>query len=645
MNVKGFNVFVKKDNTQIISNMNVDLKQGEMLSILGPSGSGKTTLLDYLTCNFSQSLRFEGDVEVRGVVKYISQEEKLHGFYTVRRYLGFYFDLNYGYSVDEKEKNCIVESIAESCGLTSCLDTIVGDIFFKGISGGQKRRLSIALEIISKPDILIVDEPTSGLDSYSAFKVMELLRDLTRWGITVVCTIHQPSSEIWNMLDKIMVLVKGHTCYLGTSNGAKEFFEFLGKPVPLNYNVSDHILTHVNNDFDPSIKPEEIAAKYLEWFKTFSSNNAHPVMVKRSWRNNTLNNDRDKINVNKNQGEANENREIGLKEKNEDEQEVKQMEEAYDPNNDIQKKVKEHDKIIDVFCNNPEGARIKLDRITTVANCVEKFLSILKRSLINLIKNPGIMIVRLVMYTMLCFMIGVLYVNLGDKIEHQDINSRIGMLFYCDAFLVFMSIAVLPFYIIDRGIVQKEVNNTLYHPFHYLTSQFLVSLLGVAFISIISTLFVILIPDLNGFGIFFVILFLSLAAAESLCRLISLLVPHYIIGMALVAGVYGMFMLTQGFLIIKKDIPGYLIWLYYIGFHTYSFEGFMYNEFNSIEKFNSEQFANGQEVLKFYSMDDTRIWMDCVILISWSIFLEILSLIVMTIKFSKKSHIKIVPEQ
>jgi len=640
MNVKGFKVYVKKNGRQIIHNMNVDLKQGEMLSILGPSGSGKTTLLDYLTCNFSQSLRFEGDVEVHGVVKYISQEEKLHGFYTVRNYLGFYFDLNYGYSVQEKEKNSIVESIAESCGLTSCLDTIVGDIFFKGLSGGQKRRLSIALEIISKPDILIVDEPTSGLDSYSAFKVMELLRDLTRWGITVVCTIHQPSSEIWNMLDKIMVLVKGHTCYLGPTNGAKEFFEHLGKPVPLNYNVSDHILTHVNNDFDPSIKPEEIAAKYLEWFKTYSLNHAHTFKSKRSWRNNTLHHDYDKININKNQEAVYENREVELKQIKEEEQE-----EAYDPKNDLQKKVKEHDKIIDVFCNNPDGARIKLDRIATGANCFEKFLSILKRSFVNLIKNPGIMIVRLVMYTMLCFMIGVLYVNLGEKKEHQDIVSRVGMLFYCDAFLVFMSIAVLPFYIIDRGIVQKEVNNTLYHPLHYLTSQFFVSLLGVAFISIISTLFVVLIADLNGFGIFFVILFLSLAVAESLCRLISLLVPHYIIGMALVAGIYGMFMLTQGFLIVKDDIPGYLIWLYYIGFHTYSFEGFMYNEFNSIEKFNSQQYANGQEVLKFYSMDDTRIWMDCVILISWSIFLEILSLIVMIIKFSKKSHIKIAPEQ
>lgn len=617
MNIKDFNVYVKKDDKKIIHDMNFELKQGEMLSILGPSGSGKTTLLDYLTCNFSEALRTEGSISIPGVVKYISQEEKLHGFYTVRSYLEFYFDLNYGFSASKEEKNAIVEGIAESCGLTSALETIVGDVFFKGLSGGQKRRLSIALEIISKPDILIVDEPTSGLDSFSAFKVMELLRNLTKSGITIVCTIHQPSSEIWNLLDKIMVLVKGHTCYLGSCLGAKDFFDHLEKPVPENFSVSDHILINVNNDFDPDINPEDIATSYKSWYKNYEDNKTQKIVIKSNEQNEVGKENAKKLDLNNNMENETE---LNLKEEN---------------NKKLENKVEIIEKKENV---NKESVRERLNRITSEANCFEKFLSILLRSFINLIKNPGIMIVRLVMYTMLCFMIGVLYVNLGDKIDHQDVISRISMLFFCDAFLVFMSIAVLPFYIMDREIVQKEVNNVLYHPIHYLTSQFLVSILGIALIAIVSTLFVVLIADLNGFGIFFVILFLSLTAAESLCRFVSLLVPHYIIGMALVAGIYGMFMLTQGFLIVKDDIPGYLIWLYYIGFHTYSFEGFMYNEFNPIEKLNSLQWASGKEVLKFYSMDDTRIWMDCVILVAWSLFFEIGCLIVMTIKFGKKSH-------
>jgi len=631
MKVENFNAYVLKDNKQIITDMNFELKKNDMLAILGPSGSGKTTLLDYLTCNFSHSLKEEGDVEIHGVVKYVSQEERLHGFYTVRDYLSFYFGLNYGLSVDDIVKNRIVEGIAASCGLSPCIDTIVGDIFFKGISGGQKRRLSIALEIISKPDIIIVDEPTSGLDSFSAYKVMELLKNLTKWGHCVICTIHQPSSEIWDILDKVMILSRGNTCYFGQADFAHFFFRDIGKPVPLNYNVADHILTHVNSDFDESIKPDEIARQFREWEKTFDFNNPDPDYVPISTNENKGKDNPLTLNTNEGNNKANTGAEVVLKRENSLHHDI----EAIIP---ITKK---HNEEFD----SQKHVRKELEAIVSEAGWCDKFISILKRSFVNLVKNPGVMIVRLVMYIMLCFMIGVLYLNLGDQTNHQDIIARVGMLFYCDAFLVFMSIAVLPFYIIERGIVQKEVNNQLYHPLHYITSQFIVSIFGVATIAIVSTLFVVLLADLNGFGIFFVILFLSLGVAESLCRLVSLLVPHYIIGMALVAGIYGMFMLTEGFLIIKDEIPGYLIWLYYIGFHTYSFEGFMYNEFEPIQSFNSNQYSSGLQVLKFYSMDDTRIWMDCVILVAWSVALEIASLIVMTIKFSKKNHLKTVIAQ
>lgn len=93
--------------------------------------------------------------------------------------------------------------------------------------------------------------------------------------------------------------------------------------------------------------------------------------------------------------------------------------------------------------------------------------------------------------------------------------------------------------------------------------------------------------DLSNFGIFLLLLFLSLVIAENVAILFSLLVPHYIIGMALVAGFYGMFMLCQGYMIVKSQIPDYLIWGYYIAFHTYSFKGFMHNEFKDIASFSS----------------------------------------------------------
>jgi len=235
-------------------------------------------------------------------------------------------------------------------------------------------------------------------------------------------------------------------------------------------------------------------------------------------------------------------------------------------------------------------------------------------------------------------MIGTMYVYLGHRFEDKDVLSRAGLLFYVDAFLVFMSIAVLPFFVTEKGIIGKEVLNDLYSPYQYQIARFITSLPGIALISIISSCLVVLVSGINGYGMFLLILFLSLVIAESLAMLVSILVPHYIIGMALIAGLYGMFMLCEGFLIIRDDIRGYYIWIYYIGFHTYSFESFMYNEFINIPFINSTQYSNGKDVLAYYSMSDANINNNLGVLLAWIGGLEICIFFVMFLKFMKKRN-------
>lgn len=94
-------------------------------------------------------------------------------------------------------------------------------------------------------------------------------------------------------------------------------------------------------------------------------------------------------------------------------------------------------------------------------------MALSKRNLLNILKNPGILGVRIFMYVMLCFMIGAMFINLGDNFKEEDINSRANLLFYVNAFLVFMSIAALPFFMIERAIVSKEIINKIYEPFSY----------------------------------------------------------------------------------------------------------------------------------------------------------------------------------
>ncbi len=158
----------------------------------------------------------------------------------------------------------------------------------------------------------------------------------------------------------------------------------------------------------------------------------------------------------------------------------------------------------------------------------------------------------------------------------QSISARSGILFYVAAFMIFMSVAVLPFFVMQRSVFIRERCNHAYGVTEFVISKFVTSLPGILLIAVIASLLVVFPAKLNGFWIFLSSLFLSLLFAEAFMAFIAAIVPHYIVGIALSAGLFGFFMLCEGFLIVKNDIPGYLIWGYYIAPHTYSFQLFMY---------------------------------------------------------------------
>ncbi|ETL92876.1 hypothetical protein F441_09163, partial [Phytophthora nicotianae CJ01A1] len=195
---------------------------GELTAIMGPSGSGKTTLVDMLADRISSG-EVSGVIEVNGaerdsktfrvVTSYVAQEDTLLGSFTVAETMRMAAKLSLPSTVTSHEIEIRVENVMDAMGLTTARDTLVGDIFRKGLSGGQKRRLSIAIELLSNPSILILDEPTSGLDSSAAHNVMKFIVKLCSEGKTVVCTIHQPSSLVYEMFSNVIVLSAGQTVY------------------------------------------------------------------------------------------------------------------------------------------------------------------------------------------------------------------------------------------------------------------------------------------------------------------------------------------------------------------------------------------------------------------------------------------------
>ncbi|ENN82317.1 hypothetical protein YQE_01307, partial [Dendroctonus ponderosae] len=186
---------------------------------MGPSGAGKSTLLNVLS-----GYSVQGD-------------DRLQNLLTVSENIHTSADLKLPSSTSKAEKQAIIDEILSTLGLGNTKETLV-----ERLSGGQKKRLSIALELVSNPLVLFLDEPTTGLDSSSCRQCLELLKVLASQGRTIVCTIHQPSASLFQMFDQVYVLAGGRCLYQGGTDNMIPFFEDVQSPCPKFHNPADYVI-------------------------------------------------------------------------------------------------------------------------------------------------------------------------------------------------------------------------------------------------------------------------------------------------------------------------------------------------------------------------------------------------------------------
>ncbi|VFQ66451.1 unnamed protein product [Cuscuta campestris] len=226
---------------------------GEILAMLGPSGSGKTTLLTAIGGRLHGKLSgkvtynnrpFSGSIKRQ--TGFVAQEDVLHPHLTVQETLTFTALLRLPQTLTKEDKSAHVESVITELGLGRCRNSMIGGALLRGVSGGEKKRVSIGQEMLINPSLLLLDEPTSGLDSTTALKIITTIKQLATGGRTVVTTIHQPSSRLYHMFDKIVLLSEGSPIYYGSARNALEYFSSVGFSTPLTVNPADLMLDLAN---------------------------------------------------------------------------------------------------------------------------------------------------------------------------------------------------------------------------------------------------------------------------------------------------------------------------------------------------------------------------------------------------------------
>ncbi|KAK1264265.1 ABC transporter G family member 11 [Acorus gramineus] len=542
----------KGKNHSILQGITGYAQPGEVLAIMGPSGCGKSTLLDALAGRLGSNTRQSGDILINGrrqtlafgTSAYVTQDDTLMTTLTVREAVYYSAQLQLPDSMPNIEKRRQAEITIREMGLQDAIDTRIGGSASKGLSGGQKRRVSICIEILTRPKLLFLDEPTSGLDSAASYHVMKRIVGLAKeHGRTVIASIHQPSSEVFELFHNLCLLSSGRTIYFGSIGNAVQFFGVNGFPCPSLSNPSDHYLRTINKDFDTDeeqgigLKRTTAVAAIDLLVKSYKSSIASQHIVRH----------------------------------------------------------------VDEICKREGKALKKKDQ----ASFLTQSIILTKRSFVNMYRDPGYYWLRFIIYVLLCLCLGTLFFNLGH--DYGSIQARSMMLGFICGFLTFMSIGGFPSFVEEMKIFGRERLNGHYGVTSFVIGNTLSSVPFLFLVSVVPGAIAYYLAGLqrgiDHFICFAIVLFVSVMLVESLMMIVASVVPNFLMGIITGAGIQGLMILTSGFFRLPNNIPK-ILWkypMYHIAFHKYSTQGTYKNEFQGLvfpSEFPGGQQITGEEILK-----------------------------------------------
>ncbi len=587
----------KATHLYVLKHVTCTARAGEILAIAGPSGAGKSTLLEVLAGRIqpsspSSSILVNGlpmDMQrFRRISGYVMQDDALFPMLTVRETLLYSARLRLPSSVPTKEKKIRVEALMSELGLSHVADTRIGNESVRGVSGGERRRVSIGVDVIHDPAVLILDEPTSGLDSAAALHVVAMLRTMAvSHNRTIILSIHQPGYQILQLINSVLLLAHGSVVHYGPLELLSSRLAAAGHLVPPQVNVLEYAIDAVD-----SLNSEQSGIL-------------------------SLNRKGDSVS------------DLTL-------QDLFEL----DPSST-------HDSAEKV---SPSPARDhqldkKPDKVAFANSNTKEVMVLAHRFSKNIIRTRQLLMARTIQAIGAGFGLGSIYVHMGYGT--RGAQERAGFLAFTLTFLLTSSIEALPMFLEERLILARETSRGAYRVSSYVLANTIVFL---PFLLLLATLYVVpsywlvgLAPNCSAFLFFLLVIWILLITANSFVAFFSSMVSDFIMGNSLVTGFMGAFFLFSGYFISKEYMPKYWLVLHYTSLFKYPLEALLINEYTSVgdDKCFGPIYADrcllsGEDILAASGLTGENKWVNVIIMVAFAITYRLLGYGVLCFKLLRR---------
>lgn len=523
----------------ILKNVNTVFQPGRLSVILGSSGAGKTTLLSLLAGlhgAMSSSAARKGEVllngvhvspeEIRKIVGFVFQDDVILETMTVKEAVEMSIKLRVN-DLAGKDEDALLERMIEVSQLDKASDVIIGSPMKKGISGGERKRTAIAMELVSNPSVILLDEATSGLDTYTAYRIVALLRRLAwKHGRTVVATLHQPSSEIFHMIDDLYVLHEGELVYGGEAKDMVGYFDSAGYIFPEYSNPLDVLFMDVLNKSSNDEFSEDLGKQGITRDGFVS---------------------------------------------------VGELAKHYKESDMFKERVLQH-------VQHPNLAGVNKSMHRYRAGPVKSFMYLLFRDMRNVFRNPMILKTKLFQTLFMAVFIALVFLNTGSQSPPALFQNLSGVMFFLGVNAFFSSFQnVLPVFSAEKASFSREHSQGYYGMTSYFVAKLLVELpLTVTFpilTGLITYWTVGLRPGIGHFFLFVLVLQMISLVGFSLGLFVACLFRDVSVALALSILFLLPVLVFGGVFVNLQTVPVFLRWFQWVSPIRYGYDVMLKNQF------------------------------------------------------------------